>query len=145
MSAECRGINYALRFREGTLHIRARPLREKTSAIGMDKVKSIELLRKSVMPPAVIGAVCLSLVFVLGIAEEWWIPIVPSAFRSILQFLGVGAAVFCLVVLVCRWFFVNIILKPVDASPTTVRMVPTGSARRFVMIIQNQTPPTEMT
>ena len=145
MSAECRGINYALLFRERTLHIRARSLRDKTSAIDMDKVKSIELLRKSVMPPAMIGAVCLSLVLVLIIAEEGGIPIVPSAFRIPLQFLGGGAAVICLVILICRWFFVNIILKLVDVSPITVRMVPTGSARRFVMLIQNQTASTEET
>ena len=136
MSAECRGINCALRFKGGVLDYRAWPLRDKVSAIEMNRIKSIELRRKSVMPPAMIGALCLSLVFVVGLAKEGWISIVPLVIQGPLQSLGVVVAVISLVVLVCRWFFGNITLKFVDASSITVRMVPINSAQRFVMLIQ---------
>jgi hypothetical protein len=105
--------------------------------IEMDRIKSIELLRKSVMPPAMIGAVCLSLALILGIGEEL-VAIVPIEFRSPLQYLLIGTAAICLVILLSRWFFSNLILKRADAPPIAVRMVPTSSARRFVMLIQGE-------
>jgi hypothetical protein len=142
VSAECSGVNYALRFRERVIDVRARPFQSTTLTIGMDRIKSIELLRKSVMPPAMIGAVCLSLGLILGIGEEL-VAIVPIEFRSPLQYLLIGTAAICLVILLSRWFFSNLILKRVDARPITVRMVPTSSARRFVMLIQCEIRDTE--
>ena len=136
MSAECSGVNYALRFRERAIQVRARPFRGTTVVIEMDRIKSIELLRKSVMPPAMIGVVCLSLGLILGITEEELVAIVPIGLRGPLQYLLIGAAAICLAILLSRWFFSNMIFKRVDAPPITVRMVPTGSARRFVMLIQ---------
>ncbi len=145
MSAECSGVNYALRFRERTIQVRARPFRGTTVGIAMDRIKSIELLRKSVMPPAMIGVVCLSLGLILGIAEEELVTIVPIGLRSPMQYLLMGATAICLAILLSRWFFSNMILKRVDAPPITVRMVPTGSARRFVMLIQGETRGCEVT
>ena len=145
MSAECSGVNYALRFRQRAIQVRARPFRGTTVTIEMDRIKSIELLRKSVMPPAMIGVVCLSLGLILGIAEEESIAVVPIGLRSPLQYLLIGAAVICLGILFSRWFFSNMILKRVDAPPINVRMVPTGSARRFVMLIQGETRGAEVT
>jgi len=104
----------------------------------MDRIKSIELLRKSVMPPAMIGVVSLSLGLILGIAEEELVAIVPFGLHSPLQYLLIGTAAICLVILLSRWFFSNLILKRVDAAPITVRMVPTSSARRFVMLIEGE-------
>jgi len=114
-------------------------------AIEMDRIKSIELLRKSVMPPAMIGVVCLSLGLILGIAEEELAAIVPIGLRSPLQYMLIGAAAICLAILLSRWFFSNMILKRVDAPPITVRMVPTGSARCFVMLIPGENRRAEMT
>jgi hypothetical protein len=145
VSAECSGVNYALRIHERTIQVRARPFRGTTVAIEIDRIKSIELLRKSVMPPAMIGVVCLSLGLTLGIAEEESIAIVPIGLRSPLQYLLIGAAAICLVILLSRWFFSNMILKRVDAPPINVRMVLTGSARRFVMLIQGETRDAEVT
>ncbi|TSA42656.1 hypothetical protein D4R54_02290, partial [archaeon] len=105
MSAECSGVNYALRFRERAIQVRARPFPGTTVAIEMDRIKSIELLRKSVMPPAMIGVVCLSLGLILGIAEEELVTILPIGLRSPLQYLLIGAAAICLAILLSRWFF----------------------------------------
>ncbi|HXZ98022.1 MAG TPA: hypothetical protein VED24_01500 [Candidatus Acidoferrum sp.] len=143
MSAECSGVNYALRLRRGAIEVRARPFEDSTVTIEITRIKSIELLRKSVMPPALIGAVCLSLGVILALAGEESLSILPSALRGPLQFLTIGVAFICLIILFSRWFFGSLILKPVDASPITVRLVPTGSGRRFVMLIQGQTRTTE--
>jgi len=138
VSAECGGVNYALRFREGAIEVRARPFQDRTVTIKIDKINSIQLLRKSVMPPAMIGAVCLAFGLMLGIAEEGSPAILPQSLRSPLQLLAIGVAIVCLTILLSRWFFGNLILKQVDSSPITVRMVPTGNARRFIMLIQSQ-------
>jgi hypothetical protein len=145
VSAECSGVNYALRLRRGAIEVRPRPFQDTTVTIEIDRIKSIELLRKSVMPPAMIGVVCLSLGLILGLAEEESLLIVPLGFRSPLQFLAIGIAFICLMILFSRWFFGSLILKPVDGSPITVRLVPTGSGRRFVMLIQGQTRAAELT
>jgi hypothetical protein len=143
VSAECNGVNYALRFRERAIEVRARLFQDTAATIEMDRIKSIELLRKSVMPPAMIGVICLSLGLILGITEEEFVAIVPFGLRSPLQYLLLGTAGICLAILISRWFFSNLILKPVDASPITVRMVPTSSARRFVLLIQGEIRETE--
>ena len=143
MSAECNGVNYALRFRERAIEVRARLFQDTAATIEMDRIKSIELLRKSVMPPAMIGVVSLSLGLILGITEEEWVAVLPIGLRSPLQYLLIGTAGICLAILLSRWFFSNLILKPVDVSPITVRMVPTSSARRFVMLIQSEIRDTE--
>ena len=143
MSAECSGVNYALRLRRGAIEVRARPFEDSTVTIEISRIKSIELLRKSVMPPALIGAVCLSLGVILALAGEESLAILPSALRGPMQFLTIGVALICLILLFSRWFFGSLILKPADAAPITVRLVPTGSGRRFVMLIQGQTRTTE--
>jgi hypothetical protein len=107
-------------------------------------MKSIELLRKSVMPPAMIGAISLSLGLILRIAEDELTAIVPSALRIPLQLLAFAVASACLLILIARWLFSNLVLRPIDASPITVRMVPTNGARRFVMLIQGQNPTAEV-
>lgn len=144
MSAECNGINYSLRFRGGALVVRPRSFRDKTITIEIDRMKSIELLRKSVMPPAMIGAISLSLGLILRIAEDELTAIVPLALRIQLQLLAFAVASACLLILIARCFFSNLVLRPIDASPITVRMVPTNSARRFVMLIQGQNPTAEV-
>jgi len=138
VSAECSGVNYALLFRGRAIEVRARPFQDTNVTMEIDKIKSIELLRKSVMPPAMIGAVCLAFGLILGIAEEGSPAILPQSLRGPVQSLAIGVAIICLVILLSRWFFSNLIVKPVDAPPITVRMVSTRSARRFVMLIQSQ-------
>jgi formate/nitrite transporter FocA (FNT family) len=140
MRTECGGINYVLRLLQGTVEVRSRPFRDRTATIEIGNIKSVELLRKSIWPPAVLGGVGLSLGAILRLANDELIGIVPIEFRAPLQFLTFGIAVVCLVVLVARWLFANLILKPVGAAPIIVRMVATGSARRFVMLVQRQTP-----
>jgi hypothetical protein len=92
-----------------------------------------------------IGVVCLSLGLILRIAEEELVAIVPIGIRSALQYLLIGTAGICLAILLSRWFFSSLILKRVDAPPIIVRMVPTSSARRFVMLIQGETRGTKVT
>ena len=140
MSVECSGVNFALRLRQGALEIRSRPFKDRTVTIEIGKVKSVELLRKSVMPPAVLGAAGLASSLILRLANDELTGIVPVAFRAPSQYLALGVAVVCLVVLITRWFFANLILKPTGASPIVVRMVPTHSARRFVMLVQKKAP-----
>jgi hypothetical protein len=139
MSAECRGINYALRLREGAVHVRPRLFRDKILAIDVDGIKSIELLRKSVMPPAVIGAVSLSLGLILGTVENELTAILPLVHRVASQYLAFAIALVSLVVLLSRWFFSDLTLRPLSGSPIVVRMVPTRGARRFVALIQGHT------
>lgn len=138
MSAECSGINYALQLDQGKVKVRSRGLQDRTVTIEIGKIKSIELLRKSIMPPAVVGGIGLSIGLILKMANDELIGIVPIAFRPPSQLLALGTAVVCLIVLVTRWFFANLILKPVGASPIIVRMVPTRSAQRFIMLVQRQ-------
>jgi hypothetical protein len=140
VSAECGGVNYALSFREGAIEVRARLFPDRTVTMKIDKINSIQLLRKSVMPPAMIGAVSLAFGLILGIAEEGSPAILPQSLRGPVQSLAIGVAIICLTILLSRWFFGNLILKQVNSSPITVRMVPTGNARRFVMLIQSQIP-----
>jgi hypothetical protein len=143
VSGECGGVNYSLRFRERAIKVRGRLLQHTAVTIEMGRIKSIELLRKSVMPPAMIGVVCLSLGLILRITEEEWVAVVPIGLRNSLQYLLIGTAGICLAILLSRWFFSDLILKPLDASPITVRMLPTSSARRFVMLIQSEIRDTE--
>lgn len=145
MSDECTGMNYSLRLRGSALVIQPMPLRDRSTIIEVDKMKSIELLRKSVMPPAMIGVICLSLGLILRLAGDELTAVVPPAFRIPLQVLAFAVASVCLMILVARWFFSNLVLRPVDGSPITVRMVPTNSARRFVMLIQGQIPRAQVT
>jgi hypothetical protein len=140
MPAECGGINYALRLLQGTVEVRSRPFQDRTSTISIGNIKSVELLRKSVWPPAVVGGASLSLGSILRLANSELIGIVPIELHEPLQYLTFGIAVVCLFVLVARWFFANLILKPMGTAPIIVRMVPTGSARRFIMLVQRQTP-----
>jgi hypothetical protein len=136
--AECSGANYALRLHDGTVEVRSRAFQDGTVSLEIARIKSIELLRKSVMPPAVLGGIGLSLGLILRLAEDEFIGIMPMAFRTPSQLLAFGIAVVCLFVLLARWFFANLIVEPVEASAIVVRLVPIGSARRFVMLVQRQ-------
>lgn len=140
MRAECSGINYALGLYGGTVEVRSRAFQDGTVSMEIARIKSVELLRKSVMPPAVLGGIGLALGLILRLAEDEFIGIVPMAFRTPSQLLAFGIAVVCLFVLLARWFFANLIVEPVGTSAIVVRMVPIGSARRFVMLVQRQTP-----
>jgi len=132
-------MNYALRLHEGKIEVCARPFQRRLTTLEMGRIKSIELLRKSVMPPAAVGALGLSLGLVLRIAGEELVGIVPLSLRGPLQYVAFGVAVACLTILTVRWFFANLILKPANGPPVTVRMVPTRSARRFVTLVRRQT------
>lgn len=140
MPAECSGVNFVLRLRQEALEVRSRPFENRTMTIEIGKIKSIELLRKSVMPPAVLGGASLALGLILRLANDELTAIVPVAFRTPSQFLALGVAVVCLIVLVTRWLFANLILRPTGTPPIIVRMVPTHSARRFVMLVQKKAP-----
>ena len=139
MSSECSGISYALRLHHGTIEVRPRFLQHRIVTFEIRRIKSIELLRKSVIPPAVIGGIALSVDTIdsLDSGLTWFI---SSGFRTPIHLLALGTAVACLMILVLRWFFANLVLKPIDTPPITVRMIPTGSARHFVMLVQAQAP-----
>jgi len=134
MSAECKGVNYALRLHEGVVEIRATFFQKRTSSVEIEKIKSIELLRKSVMPPVVIGGATLAIGLM---ADTPWLMIVPPGFRAFLGTLGLGIAALCLILLVFRSFFANLVLRRSDAPPVIVRMVPATSARRFFALLQS--------
>lgn len=138
MSAKCEGLNYALRLHEGAIEMRSRRLRGQSATVEMSKVKSIELLRKSVMPPAAIGATGLLLHLILTLTDGWLDAVFPEALRTFSALAALAVAAICLAVLIVRWFFSELIVKPCSMRPVKVRMVPTGSARRFVMLAQTQ-------
>jgi len=135
MSTECKGVNYALRLHQGVVEIRATFFQKRTSSVEIEKIRSIELLRKSVMPPVVIGGVSLAIGLVV---DSPWLMIVPPEFRVFLGTLGLGIAALCLILLIFRWFFANLVLRRSDAPPVIVRMVPAPSARRFFALLQSQ-------
>ena len=138
MSAECSGINYALRIDKGTVEIYRRPYRDSRVVVEVSRIKSIELLRKSVMPPAAVGAVGLSVGLALRIAEDELIGFVPSASRMPLELFSFAVAFVCLMLLISRWFFANLILRPIGMPAIVVRMVPTSTARQFVALVQRR-------
>ena len=140
MSAECSGINYTVRLHEGAVEVRARPFQDSTLTVEIGRIKSIELLRKSVWPPAVVGGIGLSLGLILGLAGGGLIGIVPLSFLIPTRMLSLGLAAVCLIVLTSRWLFANLVLKAADIPAIIVRMVPTDSAKRFVMLVQKQGP-----
>jgi len=108
--------------------------------VEIGRIKSIELLRKSVWPPAVVGGIGLSLGLILGLAGGGLIGIVPLSFLIPTRMLSLGLAAVCLIVLTSRWLFANLVLKAADIPAIIVRMVPTDSAKRFVMLVQKQGP-----
>lgn len=140
VSAECSGINYALRIGEGTVEVYRRPFRHSRVVVKITRIKSIELLRKSIMPPAAVGAVGLSAGLALRIAEDELIGFVPSTSRMPLESFSFAVAFVCLVLLISRWFFGNLILRPIGMPAIVVRMVPTHTARGFVALVQRRAP-----
>ena len=140
MSAECSGINYALQLHEGAVEVRGIPFQDRTLTVEISRIKSIELLRKSVWPPAVVGGIGLSLGLILGLANGGLIGTVPLWFLMPTRMLSLGVAAVCLIVLTSRWLFANLVLKAADMPPIIVMMVPTGSAKCFVMLLQKQGP-----
>jgi len=140
MSAKCSGINYALQLRERSVEVRPQPFQARTIAIEIGEIRSVELLRKSVMPPAVIGLIGLSLTLIFRLPDVAFIGSLPFVLLTYLQLITLGIAVFCLAILSVRWFFCNLVLKPAKMPRIVVRMAPTSSARRFVMLFQMQAP-----
>ena len=140
MSAKCSGINYVLELRERSVMVRPRPFQARSVTIEIGEIRSVELLRKSVMPPAVIGLIGLSLTLIFRLPDIAFIGSLPFALLTFLQSITLGIAVFCLAVLSVRWFFCNLVLKPAKMPPIVVRMVPSSSARRLVMLFQMQAP-----
>jgi hypothetical protein len=140
-SAKCSGINCALRLDDGALEIRERLFRRRTRTVQIGRVESIELLRKTVMPPLVIGVIGLSAALLLA-TSLWglWVAVLPQEFHAFLQLSGFGIALICLFLLVARVFFANLILKPADSLPIVVRLVPIASAKRFFALLQRQIP-----
>jgi hypothetical protein len=139
MSSECSGISYALRLNQGTIEVRPRFLQHRIVTFEIRRIKSIELLRKSVIPPAVIGGIALS-VDVINNLDDGLTWFIPSGFQTQIHLIALGTATVCLIILALRSFFANLVLKPIDTPPITVRMIPTGSARHFVMLVQAQAP-----
>jgi len=140
MSAKCSGINYALQLSQGSVEVRPRPFQARNVTIGIGDIKSVELLRKSVMPPAVIGLIGLSLTLIFRLPDVALIGGLPFGLSTYLQSITLGVAVFCLAVLAVRWFFCNLVLKPAKMPPIVVRMVPSSSARRFVALFRTEAP-----
>jgi len=135
MSSECSGISYTLRLRRGIVEVRPRFLQHTTMTFEIGKIKSVELLRKSVIPPLVVGGIALSFDTVAGI--DWGLTwFISSGLRAPMHLLALGTAIVCLVVLTVRWFFASMVVKPIDMSTITVRMIPVASARSFVKLIQ---------
>lgn len=140
MREECSGINYALRFGERTLEVRARSPRKDYFVIELASMRSIEISRKSVMPPAAIGLAALSIGLVFRLFGDAFLALIPLGSQIVLQVLSLGLAAGCLIVLLVRWLFANLVLKPEGQPPTVVRLVPTGSARAFMIRFRKKLP-----
>jgi len=138
MSARCSGINCALQVGERSVEVRWRPFQARSVTIQIGEIRSVELLRKSIMPPAAIGLVALSLSLIFRLPDIAFIEGIPFRWVSYLQPITLGIAVFCLVALFVRWFFCNLVLKPARMPPIVVRMALGRSARRFVTVFQTQ-------
>jgi len=122
------------------VQVRPRPFQARSVTIEIGEIESVELLRKSVMPPAVIGLIGLSLTLMFRLPGIAFIGSLPFALPTYVESITLGIAVFCLAVLSVRWFFCNLVLKSARMPPIVVRMVPSSSARRFVILFQTQAP-----
>jgi len=138
MSAKCTGINCALRLDDGVIEVRLMPFQRLTATIDVSKIGSIELLRKSVMPPAVVGGLALLSNLIPGFFGDLLLPFVPGELRLFLQLGTLGIAALCLILLAMRWLFARLVVRPSDTRSITLRMVPTGSAKRFVETFQDR-------
>ena len=138
MPAKCSGINYCLQLYEASVEVRRRPFQDKSRTLATSEIESVELLRKSVMPPALIGVICLIAYVALVLPDGWLMSVLPAGIGTYLPPLSLGIATVCLLVLIVRWLFTNLILRPSNTSPVTVKMVPARSARRFVALFQMQ-------
>lgn len=139
MSAKCSGINYSLQLHPAGVEVHPRLFQQGSRTLGISEIESVELLRKSVMPPAMIGLVGLLVTLILRLPDGWLIGNIALELSAYLQLVTLGLAVVCLILLVVRWFFANLVLKPANMSAISVKMVPSGSARRFVTLFQMQT------
>jgi len=104
----------------------------------VSEVASIELLRKSVMPPAAVGSASILLNLFIRLTGDELLATVLPEFRRLMEYSTFGVAVVCLVLLVARWLFARLVLRPAATQPITVNMVPARSAKRFVEAFQLQ-------
>jgi len=104
----------------------------------MSEVASIQLLRKSVMPPAAVGSASILLNVFLRLTGDELLATVPPEVRRLMEISTLGVAVVCLVILLARWSFARLVLRPADTQVIVVNMVPARSAKRFVEAFQRQ-------
>ena len=131
-------MNYVITLKDGRVEIRGRAASASTLSQEISGVKSVELLRRSIWPPAFIGTCLLTLGLALRLTDNTWLGFVPTSFVRPSEYAAVGGAAVCLVILLTRLFFANLVLKPMRGSPVIVRFVPVGSAKRFVAMLQSQ-------
>ena len=138
MSTECAGIDRSLRLEDGVIEVRSMPFRRLTASIRTSEVASIQLLRKSVMPPAAVGSASILLNVFLRLTGDELLATVPPEVRRLMEISTLGVAVVCLVILLARWSFARLVLRPADTQVIVVNMVPARSAKRFVEAFQRQ-------
>ena len=138
MVQRCVGANRALQIVDGTMEIHTMPFGIVESTVPVTEITSLELQRKSVMPPATVGTAALISGIVLKLAEDQMLAIVPAEPRRLLGTLMLGIAAACLVLIVERWLFAKIVVRLSNLAPVAAFMVPVRSARRFVEGFQGQ-------
>jgi hypothetical protein len=106
----------------------------------VSEVASIELLRKSVMPPAAVGSAAIFSNAVLRLTGDELLAMVPPEYRRFLEISTLSVAVICLVLLVARWLSARLVLRSADMQLITLNMVSARSAKRFVDAFQKQLP-----
>ncbi len=138
MVERCTGANYSLQLDDGIVQIRTMPFGRPMKPVAVDKIASIELLRKSVMPPAAVGTAALISSLMLGLAEHELLASIAGELRLFSEIAALGLAAICLILIVERWLFAKLVVTPSDMAPITLSMVPAKSAKRFVEGFQNQ-------
>ena len=138
MVERCAGANYALQLGDGIVEIRTMPFGRPVATLAVNKIGSVELLRRSVMPPAAVGTAALISSLVLRLAGDELLASIAGEFRGFSEIAALGLAATCLILIVERWFFAKLVVTPSDMAPITLSMVPAKSAKRFVEGFQNQ-------
>ena len=138
MVERCTGANYALQLGEDIVEIRTMPFGRPVATVAVNKIASVELLRRSVMPPAAVGTAALISSLALRLAGDELLAGVAVEFRRFTEIAVLGLAAACLILIFERWFFARLVVTPSDMAPITLSMVPAKSAKRFVEGFQNR-------
>lgn len=138
MVERCVGTNYVLQLADGTVEIHTMPFRWVVTTLPVNKIASVELLRRSVMPPTVIASAALLSNLALRLGRDELLTVVSMELHRFSEIATLGLALICLVLIVERWLYAKLVVTPSAMEPIILSLAPARSAKRFVEEFQNE-------